>query len=87
MTSEPTPGHPADVFVPAVASIAKIMEEVDGALLEEAQRWLSAASAAEVINQALARLIREERRLGAVASQLRRFETGEFAGPLSGSRP
>ncbi len=87
MTSEPTSGHPADGFVPAVASSTTIMEEVDTALLDEAQRWLATGSAAEVINQALARLIREERRQGAVAAQLRRFEAGEFTGRHPGSRP
>jgi Arc/MetJ family transcription regulator len=57
----------------------RIMEDVDGALLAEAQRLLDTSSAPDTINHALADLIRERRRRQAVESQLRRFEAGQFA--------
>ena len=79
MTRETTAGHPADVCVPAVATTVNITEEVDQALLTEAQRVLGSTSAEESINQALAELIQERRRRIAVEAQLVRFEAGQFA--------
>ncbi len=84
MTRETPAGHPTDVCVPAVATTVTIMEEVDEALLAEAQRALGTSSAVESINQALAELIRERRRRIAVEAQLVRFETGQFAAPQPG---
>jgi Arc/MetJ family transcription regulator len=86
MTRQPKPGHPEDL-VPEVAPIPQSVLDVDDALLTEAQQLLGTIAEGDTINQALAELIRERRRLEAVESQLCRYEAGQFAALRSGSRP
>jgi Arc/MetJ family transcription regulator len=78
MTRESQPGHPEDL-VPEVAPTSKTMPGVDDALLAEAQQLLAIGTVEDTINQALAELIRERRRLEAVESQIRRYQAGQFA--------
>ena len=58
------------------------VEGVDLALLRQAT-WLLGADDAAAVDQALAELIRDRNRRRAVAAELHRYETGQFAA-LSG---
>ncbi|GAA3610033.1 hypothetical protein GCM10022223_27670 [Kineosporia mesophila] len=58
------------------------VEGVDLALLRQAARLLGAEGAA-VVDQALAELIRDRNQRRAVAAEIERYESGQFAG-LSG---
>ena len=78
MTREIPPGHQEDL-VPEVAPTSKTVPGVDDALLAEAQQLLDIGTEEDTINQALAELIRERRRLEAVESQIRRYQAGQFA--------
>jgi len=85
MTTDAMPGHPEDGNAPTVAPLLKLMEDVDEALLAEAQRLLGTGSAIATINQALAEMIKERRRQDAAEAQLRRFGSGQFAAlPIAG---
>jgi Arc/MetJ family transcription regulator len=87
MTRHNPPGHPEDL-VPEVAPTAKTVLDVDDALLTEAQQLLGTIAEGDTINQALAELIRERRRLEAVESEIHRYEAGQFAALLRpGIRP
>jgi hypothetical protein len=77
MTRQLPPGHPED-HVPEVAPTSKTVLDVDDALLNEAQQLLGTIAEGDTINQALAELIRERRRLDAVESEIRRYEAGQF---------
>lgn len=78
MTRENQPGRSEDL-VPEAAPTSKTMSGVDDALLAEAQQLLAIGTEEDTINQALAELIRERRRLEAVESQIRRYQAGQFA--------
>ncbi len=59
------------------------VEGVDRALLRRATVLLGVQEGAAVVDQALAELIRDRNRRRAVAAELYRYESGQFAG-LSG---
>jgi hypothetical protein len=79
MTSDSLRGHPADLPVPIVATIATSVEGVDAALLGQAHRLVGNSADKDVVNQALAELIRDRRRQRAVAAELHRIESGRFS--------
>jgi hypothetical protein len=88
MTTETPQGRLEDV-VPEPAPLPKIVKDVDDALLTEAQLLLGTLAENDTVNLALAGLITERRRVGAVESQLRRYQSGQFVAlhRTSGGRP
>jgi Arc/MetJ family transcription regulator len=78
MTRENPLGRPEDL-VPESAPPPKTVTDVDDALLAEAQSLLGIITENDTVNLALAGLIAEHRRQDAVESQLRRYQTGQFA--------
>jgi hypothetical protein len=77
MSREQEGGQPA-FFEEARLATRITVEGVDLALLRQAMRLLGAEEAAAV-DQALAELIRDRSRRRAVAAELHRYETGQFA--------
>jgi Arc/MetJ family transcription regulator len=78
MTTENPLGRPEE-HVPESAPLPKTVTDVDDALLAEAQLLLGIITESDTVNLALAGLITEHRREGAVESQLRRYQSGQFA--------
>jgi Arc/MetJ family transcription regulator len=78
MTTQNPLGRPED-SVPESAPLSRTVKDVDDALLTEAQLLLGSGTENDTVNLALAGLITEQRRNGAVESQLTRFRSGQFA--------